>query len=226
MAGGWVWACLVPPRSPPLLKITVENTCYPCSLAGPRPIPLVWIMAHFYTLKSPKNNFKKLSTVSQASLLQLQWLYLTGPSPGGSATTYYRFDHFFCDILTCVWTICGCIQYWGCTGCERRKRHIWNVLVLSTVKEWSRAGSKHIPASSLTRNHTHIQTWSKQGARWCICDLVWHILANISSASNRHRVKDWVLKYLYNFCLKLKHRLRSCLLPDDQTLMSNFWMEK
>lgn len=61
------------------------------------------------------------------------------------------------------------------TGCEQRKRHNWNVLVLSTLKEWSRAGS-----TTHTHVHTHADT----------CDHAWHISTNTFRLSFASKSSD------------------------------------
>lgn len=70
----------------------------------------------------------------------------------------------------CIWTVFGYILCWGRSREDQRWCHMWNVLVLLSVKEWSRVGSSqtctHIFASSVSL----IQTWVFPVASWSTCD--------------------------------------------------------
>lgn len=80
------------------------------------------------------------------------------------------------------------------TGCEQRKQHIWNVLLLKRSRQ--RAGST-------THTHTHAHKWG--GGCTDTCDHTWHVFTSIFhhsfSPKSWDKVCGSLFKYLYRILL-------------------------
>lgn len=156
MAGRWVWACLALARGLPLLKITVENTCYPSSLAGPRPIPLLRITTHCCSLQARK--------LWKEPLL----LFNCDHTPQTPQTPLFRCFFFRYQTFS-VFLLHSYLKHqrpgrrphWVRTEEEAHLECAGSLHGKGVVKGWVHT---HILASSLTRNHTHVHTRSNQGA--------------------------------------------------------------